>query len=686
MNKNSKKYFDRDLSWLSFNYRVLDEARDAELPIFERVKFLAIYSSNLDEFFRVRVANLRSLAELDKKKIHEKLHLKPRKLHKKIHAIVNKQLKEFGEIFRTNLLPELKKNGIILYQDELVLKPHKKIIDHYFKSRILAFLKPVFIESSKESYFLENKQLYLVLKLRENFDEEKIVYSYLNIPSNHIDRYLSLPEVKNFFYFITIDDVIRANLDFIYPDHTILGCYSIKLNRDADLNIDDEYSGDLVKKIKKQLSKREIGAPSRFLYDLDMPDDMLKVLSDTFDINEDDLVPGGRYHNFNDLFSLKNPNGPELENKPLNPITIKKLEESKSLFEAINQKDYMLHFPYQSYDYILRFFNEAAIDPRVYAIMVTFYRVAQDSFIVNALISAARNGKKVTVFIEVKARFDEANNLYWAEKMEESGITIIYSIPGLKVHAKVALVKRRNSKGEKMSYAFLGTGNFNEKTAGIYADHGLLTSHPQLTSELDKIFAHLHKKKPIPELNHLLVAQFNLQDKFIELIDREIALTKKGKVGYLVIKINNLEDKVMVDKLYEASQAGVKIFLIVRGICTLVPGIEGMSENINVIRLVDRFLEHARIFIFHNDGNEEIYMGSADWMKRNLYRRIEVVFPIYDPEVKLEVRKLIDLQLKDNTKARLLDENHNNNHRLSKHGKKVRAQIDFYNWLNNRYS
>jgi len=318
--------------------------------------------------------------------------------------------------------------------------------------------------------------------------------------------------------------------------------------------------------------------------------------------------------------------------------------------------------------------------------MVTFYRVAQDSFIVNALISAARNGKKVTVFIEVKARFDEANNLYWAEKMEESGITIIYSIPGLKVHAKVALVKRRNDKGEKMSYAFLGTGNFNEKTASIYADHGLLTSHPQLTRELDKIFAHLHKKKPIPELNHLLVAQFNLQDKFIELIDREIALTKKGKVGYLVIKINNLEDKVMVDKLYEASQAGVKIFLIVRGICTLVPGIEGMSENINVIRLVDRFLEHARIFIFHNDGNEEIFMGSADWMKRNLYRRIEVVFPIYDPEVKLEVRKLIDLQLKDNAKARLLDENHNNNHRLSKHGKKVRAQIDFYNWLNNRYS
>ncbi len=681
--KEKSRYMDRDISWLSFNYRVFEESKDESLPLFERIKFLAIYSSNLDEFFRVRVANLRRLIELDKKKLNQQLEIKPRKLLQKILGIVNEQLEEYGSVLRKQIVPALKKNKVVIYQDEHVKPAHKPFIRKYFKNRILSFLTPAFIDNKKE-LFLENRELYLALELVDNRNGGQTVYAYVNIPSDHLDRYLQLPPYRGSYYFITLDDIIRANLDFLFPDYDILGCYSIKLNRDADLNIEDEYSGDLVKKIKKQLSKREIGVPSRFLYDQSMPKELLKLICKTFSLSDDDLVPGGRYHNLNDLMGLKNPFKPKLQDVDYPAIVKSAIDNSYSFFDAIDSGDHMLHFPYQSYDYVLRFFNEAAVDPNVKEIKATFYRVAQDSYIVNALISAANNGKKVTVFVELKARFDEANNIYWAERMEEAGIRIIYSIPGLKVHAKVALVKREVGKNSK-GYAFFGTGNFNESTAKIYADHGLFTCDKNMIGELDQLFKYLYKRTPVKDFKHLLVSQFNLQQKFLDLIDNEIANAKKGKKASVIIKVNNLEDRVMIDKLYEASQAGVKVTMIIRSICTMIPGLKGISDNVQIFRLVDRHLEHARIFVFHNDGDHKIYLGSADWMKRNLYHRIEVVFPLYDAEVRKEITKLLWFQLKDTAKMRQLDEQHLNRVRLQAAGKaKVRAQVDFYNWLKSR--
>lgn len=681
--EKSARYFDRDLSWLSFNKRVLEEAADKAVPLYERLKFLAIYSSNLDEFFRVRVAALRSIVDIGKKKINKELGLEPEVLLEQILTEVNSQLNEFGRINRNELMPELKENNIVIYSDEAILKPHKKIVKQYFRSKVLSYLQPVII-NEETSLFLENRALYLVVELKQARDgmDEKIVYANLNIPTEHLPRYMELPAIDGVYYFIHLDDIIRANIDFLFPGYEVINCYSVKLNRDAELYIDDEYSGDLVEKIKKQLKSRNLGVPSRFLYDSALGKDTLNFLARTFDLKEKDIVPGGRYHNRSDLMDLSNPLAPKLENKRLKPIEKKDLENRVSIYDAIDDGDIMLHFPYHSYDYVLRFFNEAAIDPTVKEIRATFYRVATDSFIMNALISAAKNGKKVIVFLELKARFDEENNLKWAEKMQSVGVNIIFSIPGLKVHAKLALVIREVGS-KKKGYSYLGTGNFNEKTANIYTDHGLLTCDKPIIEEVDRLFSFLYKRKKIGKLENLLISQFNIVDRFIEMIDREIANAKEGKAARIIIKINNLEDERMIEKLYEANNAGVKIDMIVRGICCLIPGVEGMSENISVTRLVDRFLEHARVFVFHNNGDEEIYMGSADWMRRNLYKRVEVVFPIREPRIKKEIKKMIALQLKDNTKARRLDSTHINLP-IPHEGKEVRSQMDFYKWLKKR--
>lgn len=684
MISNSSKYFDRDLSWLSFNKRVLEEAGDQRVPLYERIKFLAIYSSNLDEFFRVRVATLRSIADIDKKKINKQIGVNPKELLKQILAEVNTQLNEFGRISREELMPALEENNIIIYKDEQLIKKHRKVINQYFKSKVLSYLQPVIINKEmKTPPFLNNRALYFILELNKAGDEEKeSIYATLNIPTEHLPRYYELPEIDGVYYFIHLDDVILHHIDFLFPGYEVISCNSVKLNRDADLLIEDEYSGDLVEKIKKQLNSRNIGVPSRFLYDNDMPPHILDFLIKTYKLQEEDIVPGGRYHNRSDLMSLSNPSGSKLEYKRQRPIEKRALENVVSLFEAIEERDHILHFPYQSYDYVLRFFNEAAIDPYVKEIKATFYRVASDSFIMNALISAAKNGKKVTVFVELKARFDEENNLKWAKKLEQEGIIIIYSIPGLKVHAKMALVIREK-ESVKREFAFLGTGNFNEKTASIYTDHGLLTSNAEIAKEMNKVFLFLYKRKPVENLKHLLVSQFNIVDRFYELIDREIKHVQEGKEGHIIIKLNNLEDQGMIDKLYEASSAGVRVELIVRGICRLIPGVADVSENITVRRLVGRFLEHARIFVFNNIGEQEIFMGSADWMGRNLYKRVEVIFPIYNKEAKEEILKLLELQLADNVHARLLDQSYNNVV-VTSNDTKIKAQSDFYKWLKER--
>jgi polyphosphate kinase len=555
------RYIHRDLSWLSFNYRILEESKDPLVPLYDKIKFLAIWSSNLDEFFRVRVASLQSLKKIRKKKLKKELDFKPKKTLKKILKIVEKQQLEYGGILTREILPELKQHHIILHWNKPLLKSHKKKLDNYFRSRVLSFLQPVFIEPSrKKSLFLENRTLYLVVKLRlkENGKDHQDQYAYLNIPSKTLPRFISL-ESGTRYHILFLDDLIKANLDIVFPGFEVLECYSVKLNRDADLNIEDEYSGDLITKIKNHLSYRKAGIPSRFLYDKRMPDEMLDVLIRNFNLGAFQIVKGGIYHNLDDLIRLPNPQNGGLTEKKLIPLNKNTLEQETSIFKVIESNDQILHFPYQTYDYVLRFFNEAAIDPNVRLIKVTLYRIAENSLIANALISAARNGKKVMVFVEVKARFDEENNLYWADKMRAAGINIIYSLPGLKVHAKIALIKRKTYNGRLKLFGFLGTGNFNEVTARIYADVGLLTASSKILKEVDSVFKFLEKKSPVKTLKHLLVSQFNIIDSFKHLIDREIDFAEKGLPARILIKLNNLEEKGMIDKLYEASQAGVDV-------------------------------------------------------------------------------------------------------------------------------
>ena len=669
------KYMNRDISWLSFNYRVLEEARDKRLPVYERLKFLAIYSSNLDEFYKVRVAAYKRILSSESTLVLAE-----------ILRIVDHQQQEFGKIFWKDLVPELNNNNVLLHQNRHLSKLHREYVDRFFHEELIPCLQPIVLLRDKVAPFLKDGFIYLALKMFKRSRQEdahknkRARYALVNIPTDQLPRFVELPGVKERHSIIFLDDLIKMNLEILFPGYLIDSSYSIKLSRDADLELGDESSGDLVEKISKSLVKRKTGVPSRFLYDSTIPDSMLKLLQHTFNLSQGDLVPGGRYHHFSDLFSFPNPVSPLLETLSLPALVKKDLTQYDSMFEAMEEKDWMLHFPYHSYDPVIKFLNEAAIDPDVKEIKTTQYRVASNSAVVNALINARNNGKKVTVFVEVKARFDEYANLQFAKMMKKTGIRIIYSIPGLKVHAKIALVLRKSSKGKKKEYAFLSTGNFNEKTAKIYADHGLFTCNQNITSELKEIFSYLENQDRKVNLKHLLVAQFNLKKELNRKINREIKNALDGKSAWMVLKMNGIDHKKMIDKLYKASQAGVKIDLIVRGICCVIPG-EPYSENITVTRIVDRFLEHARVFVFGNDGEHEIFMASADWMNRNLNSRIELCFPIYDSLIKKEVMEIIQLQLRDNTNARQLDKDHNNKAIHSEEDIKIRAQVETYKLL-----
>ena len=679
--KPPNKYFDRDLSWLRFNYRVLLEAKQKDVPLFERLRFLAIYSSNQDEFFRVRVANLRRLIGIDRKKIKEALEVDPTEILNTIHERVQRHLAEYNRILREEIIVELQRNGLFLLPIKELNDEQKAACLYYFKTKVLAFLQPHIFGITNRDPFLNNRALYFALRLQNKYSGN-IEYAYLNIPSDVLPRFHQLPSPNFQFHYVFLDDIVKMHLDFVFPDFEILECNSIKMNKDADLNIEDEFSGDLVEKIQKQIQKRNLGAPSRFLYADGISSELLRYLEDALELHDEDLVPGGQYHSLFDFFQLPNPIGPSLEFEPLPPLRNTRIDSHRSIFSAIDEEDRMLHFPYHSYNYILQFFNQAASDPHVNEIKVAFYRIASASLIGNALMSAAKNGKSVTAFIELKARFDEENNLRWAEKLQAAGVKIIYSIPGLKVHAKVALVKRKTESGEIRNYSFFGTGNLNEQTASIYCDHGLLTCHQDMGEELDDLFKYLTRRKPPKDFNNLLVSQFNIIDGFFGRIDREIQHAKNGRKGHIIIKLNNIEEREMIDKLYEASQAGVKIEMIVRSICCLVPGVKGLSENITVRRIVGRYLEHARIIWFHNNGKDELYMGSADWMTRNLRRRIEVNIPIKNKTLKNQIKEIIKLQLSDNTKAVILDQEQTNIWVKSPKGKRLyNAQIDTYHLI-----
>jgi len=584
---NNSIFYNRELSWLSFNYRVLQEAKDKNVPLLERLKFLAIYSSNLDEFFRVRVASLRSLLSL-KTKTQKKLQFDPQELLDEIKQTVNNQQDEFGRIYREEILPELIKSNIYIVDDKNFPKSSKKYLQTYFSDKVVPFIHTLMLDKDKHTTFLHNKALYIAVCLTEKVQsgrKNKDVngeheYAIVEIPSEKLGRFITLPTNNGNNYVMFLDDVIKLFLPDIFPSHKIVSCYSIKLTRDAELYIDDEFTGNLLAKIKKGLSKRRTGVPSRFLYDNTMPKTFLKFLRETLNLKKDDLIEGGRYHNFNDFFNFPNFNLTKLEYKPLPPIISKDFDKHKSVFDAISEKDVLLSFPYQSYGYVVKFLEEAANDPDLKSIKITLYRVASESLVIRSLLKAVENGKKVTAFVEVKARFDEESNFSSGEALQNGGVNVLYSFPGLKVHSKLCVVERVE-KGKANFYTYLGTGNFNEKTARIYCDHALFTKDKQIAKDANNVFKFLLNKDDEQSFDKLLVAPFNLRSTFIQLIDNEIKNSRDGKKAEITIKLNSIEDRKMIKKLYEASQAGVKIKIIVRGICCLIPGRKELSENIS---------------------------------------------------------------------------------------------------------
>ncbi|HBG39803.1 MAG TPA: polyphosphate kinase 1 [Porphyromonadaceae bacterium] len=678
-------YFKRDISWLSFNYRVLLEARDERLPVYERIKFLSIYSSNLEEFYKVRVSGYHSslLKSIRRDEpVEEALNTLVQ-----INNEVTVQEKEYYHIFNDMILPELRKNHIILYQTHEVEPFHQAFVEKYFNEEVFPYLQPMIIQIDDIHSFIQDGRIYQVISLQKKKkkktagDKPHLTYAIMKIPYTRVPRFIELPTLGGNYYIMFIDDVIKANLKNVFPGYDIMDCYSIKISRDADFSLENEDQKDIAERILRKVRKRKIGAVTRFQYDRDMPDYFLDYLCEAYEIEQEELLPSGRYLNLSDLAQLPNPVGNSLKQTLPAPLRVPELETDTSVLRVLRKQDVLLNFPYQSFDYLLRFLMQAAFDPKVLEIKVTQYRVAENSAVINSLISAAKNGKKVTVFVELKARFDEENNYFSSELMQQAGIKIIYSLPGLKVHAKLAYVRKRSNDADEplKGYAYLGTGNFNEKTARIYSDEGLLTSNKAFIRDIDEIFRVLEGKPYVHPFKHLLVAQFNMVPDIHKMIEREIEHAKSGGLGYIILKMNSLEDRDMIDALYRASEAGVKIDLIIRGICCLVPN-QPYSKNITITRIVDAYLEHSRVWYFFNEGEEDVYLASADWMERNLHRRIEAAFPILSIPLKQQIIDILKIQLADNQSAVWVNEKQEN---VFKHNDKppVRAQQSIYEYL-----
>lgn len=662
----------RDTSWLYFNHRVLQEAMDPSVPLYERLKFLAIYSNNLDEFFRVRVSSLRSFRKLSKKDRKQYLDFKPKQELKSIRTIVEEQQALLGRVFQQDLLPQLEASGVFIVQPQELTDEQQDFVARYFRDEVKAKLEVYRLDKGEEPPHLENRQLYFVAP--ESAEHVFIV----KIPAGELPRFVVLPATEGQRLAVSyLDDIVRLHLSD-YLAHPIEGAYSIKLSRDADLYIDNEYEGDLLEKIRQALDARHQGLPTRFLYDSRMPDEVLKLLKKTFDLSKFDLIPGGRYHNFNDFFHFPFPPADQhLHNEPLEPHSHPAFASAKSLLRVIEGSDQLLHFPYQRYEYVPALIREAAAHADITDIKITLYRVADKSAVVTELLAAQRAGKQVSVFIEAKARFDEASNLYWGDELERAGARVQYSFPGIKVHTKLLQISGER-QGETFYYTYVGTGNFNEKTARLYTDHALLTADPRIGRDVAQVFQLLEGRLIVPQCKHLLVAPFTLRDRLLELMDREIERAQSGEPASIFAKMNSLEEMGVIEKLQEAAAAGVEVRLIVRGICRLAPH---PDDPLQIISIVDRFLEHGRIWIFGQHMHEEIYLASADWMERNLFRRVEVAVPIYNPRLRDELKAFMELQWKDNTKARRVDNTFQNTYVQRETDHPYRSQVDLYHHL-----
>ncbi|WP_029036080.1 polyphosphate kinase 1 [Salinimicrobium xinjiangense] len=670
----------RDLNWLSFNERVLQEAKDPTTPLYERLKFLAIFSMNLDEYFRVRVSQLRQIKRVEKS-IRKRLALKPNKTVKEILREVRKQQDIFGRIYREEIIPQLETKGIFLVHREEYHNFQEEFARKYFKKISECIDTLVVGYNHNDDLFLENNQLYFMVTFA---NENK--FGIVNIPTDECGRFITFSSETKEHKITFLDDIVKVNIPSLFPDKEIEGIFEIKLSRDAELYIDDDLDGILAEKIYESLKQRTDGQPTRLLYDSAMPVEDRRILRKRLKLGKIDMMPGGRYHNFSDYFSFPDPsNNPELHYKEMPPIKHSVLEGSKNYFDIISKKDQAVHFPYMSFNYVEEFLHQAAVDPQVRDIKISIYRVADESVVTSALPTAVKNGKKVTVFIEAKARFDEKNNIDWGRKLEDEGAQVIYSYPKIKVHSKILLVNREEDEKLK-SYAYIGTGNFNSKTAKIYCDHALFTAHKKITSELSRVFQVLEGELIIPRAKHLLISPFSTRKVFTDMINREITNAKMGKKAGITAKMNSLEDKEIIELLYDASEAGVKIRLLVRGFTCLIPGVEDLSENIYMTSIVDRYLEHGRMYLFENDGNEELFFGSADWMTRNLDRRIEVISPIYDEDIAAEFKDILNIQLQDNVKARIQEPLEKNEFIKRKPGDKaVRSQYEIYNYLKQKH-
>ncbi len=678
------QFHDREISWLSFNERVLQEAEDPNVPLIERLKFLGIYSNNLDEFFRVRVPTVQRMIRFGKQAI-PLLGFDPKKTLKEVYA-KNKELRARFEETYVNLKKELEEEKIFFLNEKQLSEHQREIVAKYFDSTVRPTLVPVMLTEERELPELNGKAIYLAIKLYNGpaKNPTDVRYALLEVPSMVISRFYVLADEKGRKNIVLLDDVIRANLHDVFHifHYEHIEAYTIKITRDAELDIEDDVTTGFMEKLAVSLKNRKKGDPVRFVHDEKIPKDLLKFLIRKVGMEADDvIVPGGRYHNFKDYIDFPKIGAPHLRYRPLPALEHPILKESQSIFKAIREQDILLSYPYQSYHHIIDLLREAAIDPDVQSIKITVYRlVSRSSKVVHSLINAARNGKKVTVVVELKARFDEESNMNYADKLQDEGVQVIFGAPGLKVHTKLLLIKRKEN-GKSVRYAHIGTGNFHESTARLYCDHSLLTCHPKIVNEVNKVFKFFKDNYKRYSFKELLVAPFNSRHRFYDLIQQEIENAKAGKEAYMVIKVNSIQDKEMAEKLYKASQAGVKIKIIARSINNIVCGIENQSENIEAISIVDRMLEHARILIFANGGEEKIYMGSSDWMKRNLDGRVEVMVPVYDEKVREMLKTVINYQLKDNVKARYWDAKLSNTYKQKGKRASFRSQYELYDYF-----
>ncbi|EGQ9300865.1 TPA: polyphosphate kinase 1 [Vibrio vulnificus] len=677
-----KFYIEKELSWLSFNERVLQEAADKTVPLIERIRFLGIFSNNLDEFYKVRFSDVKRRILINREQGGNDIS---KHLLSKMQSKALKLNERFDELYN-ELIRDMARRHIFLVNESQLDEAQQKWIIKYFQKEVLPHITPLMLTDEIDVLqFLKDEYAYIAVELKQ---QEQAKYALLEIPTDHLPRFIMVPEQKGKRKktIILLDNIIRFCLNDIFRgffDYDELNGYAMKMTRDAEYDLRHEVEYSLLEQMSEGLSQRLTALPVRFVYEREMPEEMLKYLCYKLKISHyDSLIPGGRYHNFKDFIAFPNVGRDYLENKPLPPLTCADFEGYANAFDAIRNQDILLHYPYHSFEHITELVRQASFDPKVVSIKINVYRVAKNSRLMNSLIDAVHNGKRVTVVVELQARFDEEANIEWSKRLTDAGVHVIFGVPGTKIHAKLLLITRREEEGF-MRYAHIGTGNFHERTARVYTDFSLLTADPELAAEVRGVFSYIMNPFQPVRFRHLVVSPRNSRSQLYRLVDNEIANAQAGKKAAITLKVNNLVDKGLISRLYEASSAGVKIRMIIRGMCSLVPGLEGLSDNIEIISIIDRFLEHPRVLVVHNDGEPLVYISSADWMERNIDNRIEVMSPVRDPRIKQRIIDILNIQFTDTVKARRIDKEMSNNYVERGNRKKIRSQIAIYDYLKN---